>query len=89
MEVLGALASVLSIWLVTGVLVYEAVNRILNPVPVNDKSATLSRSRRPRGARMMGLNPLRTSSLSDFCVQSWTRASLRGIVSSNVFTRIP
>ena len=36
-EVLGALASVLSTWLVTGILVVEAVNRILNPVEVNGK----------------------------------------------------
>ena len=36
-EVLGALASVLTIWLVTGILVYEAVNRVMNPVPVNGK----------------------------------------------------
>lgn len=38
MEVLGALASVLSIWLVTGILVYEAVNRMIDPVAVNGKS---------------------------------------------------
>ena len=37
-EVLGALASVLTVWLVTGVLVFEAVNRIINPEPVNGKS---------------------------------------------------
>jgi hypothetical protein len=36
-EVLGALASVLSIWLVTGILVYEAIDRIINPVFVNGK----------------------------------------------------
>ena len=42
-EVLGALASVLTIWLVTGILVYEAVNRVLNPVPVNGKRELLSR----------------------------------------------
>ena len=34
-EVLGALASVLLIWLLTGVLVYEAVLRIINPEPVD------------------------------------------------------
>ena len=39
MEVLGALGSVLSIWLVTGVLVYEAINRLFNPVEVNGKRA--------------------------------------------------
>ena len=37
MEVLGALASILSVWLVTGVLVFEAINRIMNPEPVNGK----------------------------------------------------
>lgn len=36
-EVLGALASVLSTWLVTGILLYEAVFRIISPVPVNGK----------------------------------------------------
>lgn len=36
-EVLGALASVLSTWLVTGVLVYEAIDRIRHPVQVNGK----------------------------------------------------
>jgi solute carrier family 30 (zinc transporter), member 2 len=36
-EVLGALISVLSTWLVTGILVYEAVYRILNPVKVDGK----------------------------------------------------
>ena len=37
MEVLGALASILSVWLVTGVLVFEAINRIMTPEPVNGK----------------------------------------------------
>ena len=36
-EVLGALASVLSSWLVTGILVYEAIQRIFEPVKVNGK----------------------------------------------------
>lgn len=36
-EVLGALASVLLIWLLTGVLVYEAVLRILHPVAVKGR----------------------------------------------------
>eukprot|EP00884_Botryococcus_braunii_P013262 jgi/Botrbrau1/21937/Bobra.0249s0060.1 len=36
-EVLGALASVLSTWLVTGILVYEAIARVINPVEVNGK----------------------------------------------------
>ncbi|KAK9861403.1 hypothetical protein WJX84_006624 [Apatococcus fuscideae] len=36
-EVLGALASVLSSWLVTGILVYEAIQRIIEPVAVNGK----------------------------------------------------
>lgn len=40
-QVLGALASVLSIWLVTGILVYEAVYRIFNPVHVNGKREAL------------------------------------------------
>lgn len=37
MEVLAALASVLCSWAVTGVLVAEAVQRILEPVAVNGK----------------------------------------------------
>lgn len=36
-EVLGALASVLSTWLVTGILLWEAVDRIMHPVDVNGK----------------------------------------------------
>ena len=36
-EVLGALASILSVWLVTGILLWEAVQRILKPEPVNGK----------------------------------------------------
>lgn len=36
-EVLGALASILSVWLVTGILLWEAVQRIINPEPVNGK----------------------------------------------------
>ncbi|KAK9804604.1 hypothetical protein WJX73_006657 [Symbiochloris irregularis] len=40
-EVLGALASVLSTWLVTGILVYEAVDRILHPVQVDGKLMSL------------------------------------------------
>jgi len=36
-EILGALISVLLIWLLTGVLVYEAVDRIQNPTDVNGK----------------------------------------------------
>ena len=39
-EVLGALASVLSTWLVTGILVVEAVDRIFNPVDVNGKGGS-------------------------------------------------
>ena len=39
-EVLGALASVLATWLVTGVLVWEAVGRMINPSPVNGKGAS-------------------------------------------------
>ena len=29
----------LSTWLVTGILLYEAVNRIINPSPVNGKGS--------------------------------------------------
>lgn len=36
-EVLGALASILSVWLVTGILLWEAVQRVINPEPVNGK----------------------------------------------------
>ena len=39
---LGALASVLSTWLVTGILLYEAVNRVINPSPVNGKGKPLA-----------------------------------------------
>ena len=42
-EVLGALASVLIIWLVTGVLVFEAVNRVIHPEEVKGKSEWLFR----------------------------------------------
>ena len=34
-ETLAALASVLTVWLVTGILVWEAILRIQNPTPVN------------------------------------------------------
>jgi zinc transporter 2 len=37
-EIIGALVSIMLIWLVTGMLVYEAVNRLINPVPVDGKS---------------------------------------------------
>jgi hypothetical protein len=37
-EILGALVSVLIIWLVTGALVFEAVQRTINPVRVDGKS---------------------------------------------------
>jgi zinc transporter 2 len=40
-EVLGALASVLSVWLVTGILLWEAVDRILNPTAVDGKIMTI------------------------------------------------
>ncbi|KAL4857503.1 Zinc/cadmium resistance protein [Chlorella vulgaris] len=36
-EVLGALASVMTVWLVTGILLFEAVQRMINPEPVNGK----------------------------------------------------
>jgi solute carrier family 30 (zinc transporter), member 2 len=35
--VFGALGSVILIWLLTGVLVYEAIQRIINPEPVDGK----------------------------------------------------
>lgn len=41
-QVLGALASVLSIWLVTGILVYEAIERVRNPVHVNGKGEAIA-----------------------------------------------
>jgi zinc transporter 2 len=37
-EILGALVSVLTIWAVTGALVFEAVQRTINPVRVDGKS---------------------------------------------------
>lgn len=37
-EVLGALASILTVWLVTGILLVEAIQRIITPEPVNGKS---------------------------------------------------
>lgn len=40
---LGALASVLATWLVTGVLVFEAIGRIINPSPVDGKGGCLNR----------------------------------------------
>ena len=36
-EVLGALASMATVWLVTGVLVWEAAERVRSPQPVNGK----------------------------------------------------
>jgi cation diffusion facilitator family transporter len=36
-EILGALVSVLIIWLVTGALVYEAIQRTIQPVEVDGK----------------------------------------------------
>ncbi len=36
-EILGAMISVLLIWLLTGVLLYEAVERIRNPEPIDGK----------------------------------------------------
>ena len=54
MEVLGALASVLSIWLVTGILVYEAVNRMLNPVAVNGKSVITTHPLTPPACTSLG-----------------------------------
>jgi Co/Zn/Cd efflux system component len=33
-EIVGALGSVVLIWVLTGVLLYEAVNRVLNPEEV-------------------------------------------------------
>lgn len=40
-EVLGALASVMTVWLVTGMLVWEAVDRIRNPQPVDGRCTLL------------------------------------------------
>ena len=34
---MGALASVVSTYLVTGALLYEAVNRFVHPTPINGK----------------------------------------------------
>lgn len=36
-EILGALVSVLTIWAVTGALLWEAVYRVINPAPVDGK----------------------------------------------------
>ena len=44
MEVLGALVSVLSTWLVTGILLWEAVIRIQHPEPVDGKCENLALS---------------------------------------------
>jgi zinc transporter 2 len=41
LEVLGALASVASVWLVTGILLWEAVQRVQRPEPVDGKRAPL------------------------------------------------
>lgn len=41
LEVLGALASVLSVWGITVLLVYEAIVRLLNPEPVDGKAMTI------------------------------------------------
>lgn len=48
-EVLGALASVLSTWLVTGILLYEAVNRVIKPSPVNGKGKSFEHCSLPSG----------------------------------------
>jgi len=40
-EVLAALASVLTVWLVTGILVWEAIQRIVQPQPINGKVMTI------------------------------------------------
>jgi solute carrier family 30 (zinc transporter), member 2 len=37
-EVLGALASIMSVWLVTGILLAEAVKRLLSPSPVDGRA---------------------------------------------------
>ena len=34
-EVVGAVVSILIIWLVTGVLFYEAVKRVIHPIEIN------------------------------------------------------
>ncbi len=63
-EVLGALASVLSTWLVTGILLYEAVNRILDPSPVNGKGAGPPPALSPLRPPGCSLAPLTASRLS-------------------------
>lgn len=50
-EILGALASVLTIWAVTGALVWEAVSRILNPEPVDGKRKWSNPMRNEAAAR--------------------------------------
>lgn len=42
-QVLGALASVLSVWAVTGVLLWEAALRLKHPQPVNGKGEGMGR----------------------------------------------
>ncbi|KNC80652.1 hypothetical protein SARC_06990 [Sphaeroforma arctica JP610] len=37
-EIVGALLSVLLIWLLTGVLLFEAVSRLFNPIPLDGKT---------------------------------------------------
>ena len=34
-EVMGAVVSVLIIWVITGVLLYEAVQRVINPIKID------------------------------------------------------
>lgn len=50
-EILGALASVLTIWAVTGALLVEAIMRIMYPEPVNGKRKDAVRV--PRKAVLM------------------------------------
>ena len=39
-QVLGALVSIMIVWLMTGILVYEAICRLITPVCVTDHAAT-------------------------------------------------
>ena len=44
-EILGALVSVLIIWMLTGALVFEAIQRCITPVRVNGKCEWLGKGR--------------------------------------------
>ncbi len=55
-EILGALVSILIIWLVTGALVFEAVQRTIKPVPVNGKGGWFVWPERHSTINAIGLN---------------------------------